>query len=164
MCSVLSESLWPPWTAACQAPLSMGLSPQEYWSGLPFSPLKDLPNPRIQPTTPPSPALAGRFFTTEPPGKPALLLWKWKCYLFSCIPLFVTPWTVAHQAPLSMEFSRQDYWSGEPVPSPGDRSDPGNEPESPSVQADSSLSEPLGKPFFTTVPDPREQCMHRLSW
>ena len=101
-----------PWTAACQVSLSMGLSPQEYWSGLPFSPLQDLPDPRIQPTTPPSPALAGRFFTTEPPGKPALLLWKWKCYLFSCIPLFVTPWTVAHQAPLSMEFSRQDYWSG----------------------------------------------------
>ena len=44
---------------------------------------------------------------------------------------FVTPWTVAHQAPLSMGFSRQEYWSGLPFPSPGDLPDPGIEPESP---------------------------------
>ena len=43
-------------------------------------------------------------------------LWKWK--LLSCVPLFVTPWTVASQAPLFMEFSRQEYWSGLPFPSP----------------------------------------------
>ena len=53
-----------PWTAAFQAPLSMGFSRQEYWSGLPFPPPGDLPNPGIEPA---SPALAGRFFTTEPP-------------------------------------------------------------------------------------------------
>ena len=47
-----------------------------------------------------------------------------------------TPWTVAHQAPLSMEFSRQGYWSGFPFPSPGDLSDPGIEPRSPTLQAD----------------------------
>ena len=59
-----------PWTVARQAPLSMGFSRQEYWSVLPFPAPMDLPNPDIEPM---SPALAGRFFTTEPPGKP--LLW-----------------------------------------------------------------------------------------
>ena len=64
---------------AHQAPLSMGFSRQDYWSGLPFPPPRDLPDPRIEPTSPVSPALAGRFFTTEPPGKPkSILKWKWK--------------------------------------------------------------------------------------
>ena len=56
-----------PWTIACQAPPSMGFSRQNYWSGLPFPSSGDLPDPGIKPT---SPALAGGFFTTEPPGKP----------------------------------------------------------------------------------------------
>ena len=56
-----------PWTVACQAPLSMGFSTQEYWSGLPFSSPGDLHDPEIKPT---SPALTGGFFTTESPGKP----------------------------------------------------------------------------------------------
>ena len=60
-------TLWGLWTVACQAPLSMGLSRQEYWCGLPFAPPGDLPDPGIKPR---SPALAGRFFTTAPPGKP----------------------------------------------------------------------------------------------
>ena len=55
------------WTIACQTPLSMGFSRQEYWSGLPFPPPGDLPNPGIEPV---SPALEGGFFSTEPPGKP----------------------------------------------------------------------------------------------
>ena len=55
-------------------------------------------------------------------------------------------WTVAHQAPLSMEFPRQEYWSGLPFPSPGDLPDPGIEPSSLVLQADSLLSEPPGKP------------------
>ena len=55
-----------------------------------------------------------------------------------------TPWTVAHQAPLSMEFSRQEYWSGLSLPSPGNVPNPGIEPESPALQADSLLSEPPG--------------------
>ena len=55
---------------ACQAPLSMEFFRQEYWSGLPFPSSEDLPDPGIEPT---SPALAGEFFTTEPPGKPKLL-------------------------------------------------------------------------------------------
>ena len=56
-----------PWTVACHAPLSKEFSRQECWSGLPFPPPGDLPEPGIKPS---SPALAGRFFTTEPPGKP----------------------------------------------------------------------------------------------
>ena len=59
---------------------------------------------------------------------------------------FVTLWTVAHQAPLSMGFSRQEYWSGLPFPSPGDLPDPGTEPMSPSWQAD-SLPLSHGKPL-----------------
>ena len=56
-----------------------------------------------------------------------------------------TPWTVAHQAPLPMEFSRQEYWSGLPCPSPGDLPDPGIEPGSPVLQVDSLPAEPPGK-------------------
>ena len=55
-----------PWTVACQAPLSMGFSRQEYWSGLPFPSPGDLPNPGIKPE---SPALAGEFFATVSRGK-----------------------------------------------------------------------------------------------
>ena len=63
--------------------------------------------------------------------------------LLSCVRLFVTPWTVAHQAPPSMGLSRQEYWSGVPFPSPGDLPDPGIEPRSPILQADALTSEPL---------------------
>ena len=58
---------------------------------------------------------------------------------------FTTPWTIALQAPLSMGFSRQNYWSGLPFPPPGDLSDPGIEPGSPAMQADSLPSEPPKK-------------------
>ena len=62
--------------------------------------------------------------------------------LLSCVRLFATPWTVAYQASQSMGFSRQDYWSGVPFPSPGDLPDPGIEPSSPALQirSDQSLS------------------------
>ena len=63
----------------------------------------------------------------------------------------VTPWTAARQAPPSMEFSRQEYWSGLPFPSPGDLPDPGMEPRSPALQVDSLPSEPLGKPHSFIV-------------
>ena len=53
--------------------------------------------------------------------------------LLSHVQLFVTPWTVAYQAPLSMEFSRQENWSGVPFPSPGDLPDPGTKPRSPAL-------------------------------
>ena len=61
----------------------------------------------------------------------------------SCL-TFATPWTVAHQAPPSMGFSKQEYWSGLPFPSPGDLPDPGMEPGSPAFQADALTSEPPG--------------------
>ena len=64
----------------------------------------------------------------------------------SC-PTLGTPWTVACQAPLSMEFSRQESWSGLPFPSAGDLPDPEIEPKSPALPADSSPTELLGKPF-----------------
>ena len=59
-----------PWTVARQAPLSMGFSRQEYWSGLPLPPPGDLPDAGIEPKSPAAPAMAGTFFTTKPPGKP----------------------------------------------------------------------------------------------
>jgi len=64
----------------------------------------------------------------------------------SCVQLFASPWTVAGQAPPSMEFSRQEHWSGLPLPFPGDLPDTGIEPESPAPQADSLPSEPPGNP------------------
>ena len=64
----------------------------------------------------------------------------------SHIRLFATPWAVAHQASPSMGFSRQEYWSGLPVPPPGDLPNPGIEPWSPALQADALTSEPPGKP------------------
>ena len=63
-----------PWTAACQAPLSVEISRQEYWSGLPFPPPGDLPDPGVKPASPASLALVARFFTTEPPGKPLITM------------------------------------------------------------------------------------------
>ena len=65
--------------------------------------------------------------------------------LLSRVQLFGTPWTVACQGPLSMEFSRQEYWSGYLFPSPGDLSNPGIEPRSPTLQADSLPSELPGR-------------------
>ena len=59
---------------------------------------------------------------------------------------FETPWTADRQAPLSMGFPKQEYWSGLPFPSPGDLPNPGIEPRSPTLQADSLPTELLGKP------------------
>ena len=61
---------------------------------------------------------------------------------------FATPWTITYQAPLSRGFSRQDYWSGLPFPSPGDLPDLAIKPGSPTLQADALPSEPPGKPWF----------------
>ena len=65
--------------------------------------------------------------------------------LLSCVRLCATPWPVAYHAPLSMGFSRQEYWSGFPFSSPGDLPDPGIKPGSPALQADALPSEPPGK-------------------
>ena len=102
----------------------------------------DLPDPEIELASLASPALAGGFFPMnhlECPIKEAIV------QLLSCVQLFVTPWTVAYQDPPSMEFSRPEYWSGLPFPSPGDLPDSGIELRSPALQADALLSEPPGK-------------------
>ena len=71
---------------------------------------------------------------------------KVKVKSLSRLRLFMTPWSVAYQAPQSMGFSKQEYWSGLPFPFPGDLSNPGIEPGSPTLQADALPSEPPGKP------------------
>ena len=70
---------------------------------------------------------------------------KVKMKSLSCVPLFATPWTVAYQVPPSMGFSRQDYWSRLPFPSPEDLPNPGMEPGSPVLQEDSLPTKPSGK-------------------
>ena len=120
----------------------MGFSRQEYWSGLPYPSPGDLPGPGIKPTSLVYPALQvdslplnhGRSPNSTHGGLVAR----------SC-PTLATPWTIARQAPLSMGFSRQEYWSGLPFPSPGDLPDPGIEARSPALQAD-LLTELRGKP------------------
>ena len=76
---------------------------------------------------------------------------KVKVKSLSGVRLFETLWTAAHQAPLPMGFSRQEYWSGVPFSSPGDLPNPGIEPRSPALQADALLSEPPGKPFICSM-------------
>ena len=71
--------------------------------------------------------------------------------LLSHVRLFATPQTVAYQASPSMGFSRQEYWSELPFPSPGDLPDPGIEPGSPALQADALPSEPPGKSWTTKI-------------
>ena len=82
------------------------------------------------------------------------LNWKWKCELLNFVRLFVTPWAVAHRAPLSMEFSRQECWGGLLFPSPGDLPNPRIKPESPALQADSLPSEPQGIPLMWRIRNP----------
>ena len=155
------------WTVAYQAPLSMGFSRQERWSGLPFPSPGELPDPRIKPG---SPALQADALLSEPPGKLTRIWEMWskpqnnkdiiiyvklvqhhkstvkvKVKSLSRVRLFVTLWTVAYQAPLSMGFSRQEYWNGLPFPSPEDLPDPSIEPRSPALQPDTLPSEPPGK-------------------
>ena len=105
----LCLTLVTPWTVACQAPLSMGFSRQEYWSGLPFPSL-------------------GIFWTQK--SNLGLLHYRQSIYWLSYEGVFATPWTVTCQTPLSLGFSRQEYWSGWPQPPPGHLPDPGIEPAS----------------------------------
>ena len=93
-----------PRTVNCQAPLSIEISRQEYWSGLPFPSPGDLPNPGIEPG---SPTLQADTIPSEPPGKPRTLP-VIIIQLLSHVQLFVTPWTVAHQASPSMGLSRPE--------------------------------------------------------
>ena len=64
----------------------------------------------------------------------------------SCVRLFAAPWNIAYEAPLSLGFSRQEYWSGLPFPSPGDLPDPDVKPVSPALEADTLFSELPEKP------------------
>ena len=122
----------------------MGFSRQEYWCGLPCSPPGDLPDLEIEPLSPMSPALAGRFFTTSATwDHPNYSLYisnslapLCRCVL-SSVQLFATSYTIAHQAPLSTGFPRQEHWSELPFPSPGHLLDPGIKPAPPSRWTDS---------------------------
>ena len=108
----------------------MKFSKQEYWSGLPFPSLGDLSDPGIKPG---SRALQVDSLPAELPGKPENCIERKKMKSLSRVQLFATPWTVAYHTPLSMGFSKQEYWSGLPFPSPGNLPDPGMEPRSPAL-------------------------------
>ena len=69
--------------------------------------------------------------------------------VLSCVQLFVTPWTVARQAPLAIVFPRQEYWSGLPFPSPGDLPGPGIQPTYSALAGGFFTTAPLGKPKET---------------
>ena len=126
----------------------MEFSKPEYWSGQPFPSPGDLPNPGIEPT---SPTLQADSLPAEPQGKPkthigyAMLLLLLLSH-FSRVQLCATPQMAAHEAPLSLGFSRQEHWSGLPCPPPGDLPNPRIEPTSPTLQADSLPSEHQGSP------------------
>ena len=91
---------------------------------------------------------------------------KWKS--LSCVWLFVTPWTVAHQAPLPIGFSRQEYWSRLPFPFPGDLPNPETEPRCPALQSHSLPYELPGKTRFNEIyyytPDFISFFLHFLIW
>ena len=122
------------WSVACQSPLSMRFSRQEYQSGLPFPSPGDLPNPGIKPYLFCVLHWQIGSLLLAQLGKPYI---KNVCQLLSCVQLFMTPWTLDCQAPLSMKFSWQEYWSELPFPSTG------IEPWSPALQADILPSEPV---------------------
>ena len=127
------------WTMACQAPLSTGFLRQEDRGGLPLS------SPGSFPTQRPNPGLytAGGLLHCRQILHRLSHQGSLMCSVLSRVQLFATPWTVACQAPLSMGFFRQEYWSGLPFPPPGDLSEPGVKPAS-------LMSPTLAGGFFTT--------------
>ena len=80
------------------------------------------------------PSSSSNYLSSKTLLNPSLLRHLPMCQLLSRVQLFVTPWTVARQAPLSMKFPGQEYWSGQPFPSPGDLPNPGTEPGSPTCR------------------------------
>ena len=116
----MSYSFCDPVDCSPQVPLSKRFHRQEYCSGWPFPSPGDRPHPRIEPV---SPTLADGFFTTESPC----------AQLLSHVQLIATLWAVARQVPLSVGFSRQEYWSGLPFLFPGDLPHPGIKPTLPTL-------------------------------
>ena len=139
-------SLWPLWTVAHQAPLSMAFSRQEYWSGLPCPPPRDLADPRIELVSLTSPALAGRFFTTSTTWESHTVCSKVKVKvaqscLTLCNPMDYTVHGILQARILewvAFPFSRVS-------------SHHRIKPRSPALQADSLPAEPQGKPKNTGV-------------
>ena len=131
-----------PWTIAHQAPLPMGTVQARIlkWFAMPFS----RGSTQLRDQTQVSHTVS-RFLTIWATilllNISKLCIYDSECYSLNRVQLFATPWTVARQANLSMEFSRRENWSGWPFPSPGDPPDPGIEPGSPALQADSLSSE-----------------------
>ena len=120
----MSDSFATPWkTVARHAPLSTGCSRQEDWGGLPCPPPGDLPHPGTEPTSSALQAdsLPLGYQGSQSPAVVSDSLWPHELY--------------------SMGFSRQEYRSGQPIPSPGDLPDPGIEPETPAWQVDSLSTE-----------------------
>ena len=81
---------------------------------------------------------------------PTMLISEWKWKLLMHVWLFAIPWTIAHQAPLSVEFSRQEYWGGLPFPFPGNLPDPGIKPRFPALQEYPLPFEPPEKSLFSS--------------
>ena len=131
------------WTVACQASLSLGFSSQEYWSVLTCPPPGNRPNPGIEPKGLTSPAFTWALYHWPHVGSH-----KWSTVIFKitnpcscsvvsdCVTL-----RLARQPPLSMGFSRHEYWSGLLFSPPGDFPNPGIEPVSPPFQVDSLSTE-----------------------
>ena len=158
----LLSPIWPygtPLTVACQAPLSIEFSRQVYWSELLFPSAGDLPNPGIKPASLAS--SIDRWVLYQLGHREAICKHKtlnhWaeglqltRCACvhsrFSWVWLFATLRTVAQQAPLSMGFSRQEYWSGLPCPPSGGLPDPGIKPVPPALQVDILPPFHLGSP------------------
>ena len=112
-----------PRTVVYQAPLSMESPRPEYWNGLLFPSPGNLPDLGVKPVSPASPTLEANSLPLSHLGSPSIV-----CAVLSHsshVPLFAILWTVTHQVPLSMGFSKQEYWSGLPFPSPGDLPNPG---------------------------------------
>ena len=115
------------------------------WVAIPFSRQSSRPRDRTWVS-----CIAVIFLLSEPPGKPIQESESEReVKSLSRVRFFAILWTVAYQAPPSMGFSRQEYWSGVPFPSPGDLPDPGVKPRSPELQTDALPSEPPGKPIHT---------------
>ena len=155
----MSDLFATPWTVACQAPLSMGFSSQIYWSQLPFPSPGDLPNPGIKPM---SPILQVDSLLLSHLGSPvkecwpqmhiisfSLSHWPVLCYTccaksFQSCPALCDSMDSSPLSPLSMGFSRQEYWSELPCPSPGDLPNPG-------IKLTSLMSSALAGRFLTTT-------------